>query len=490
MHQMIDNNKDKIQGMGTEKDIIVAVELGSSAIRAVAGRRELDGTMHVLAVAQETDACAIRRGVVDNIDRTAQALQNVLRKLSEHLDMQVTQVYVGLGGQSLRTAVNPVVYPLAQKAIVTDSVIQRIDDMNRAQQYPNMEILEAVPQEYSTDSRSGITTPVGMEAEILRAKFVNVLSNVRLMDRIRQSFERAGIRIAEDELLISPLCLSRHLLTESERRAGCALVDIGAETTTVAIYTRDTLRHLVVIPLGGNNATADIVLSGADADEAEELKRSYGTAYCPDPKEGGDFSDAMLSLSYERSISKSSLMGIVEARYQEIIANVWEHIRPYCTNQLSSIVFTGGGSHISDLTSAFTRFTNTPKLVRVHKGIPAGVSFASDCGVVNKDTLGTLLSLLLSGKEACVTEKTKIETNTLFPDEETDQTDDADSKADDSLSHTHTIDDESSATDSSSDEGQEGSAKKKKSIADRVRRAFGVFKGMLEEEEENGRDDR
>ena len=90
-----------------------------------------------------------------------------------------------------------------------------------------------------------------------------------------------------------------------------------------------------------------------------------------------------------------------------------------------------------------------------------------------------------------MTEKTKIETNTLFPDEETDQTDDTDSKADDSLSLTHTIDDESSATDSSSsDEGQEGSAKKKKSIADRVRRAFGVFKGMLEEEEENGRDDR
>lgn len=89
-----------------------------------------------------------------------------------------------------------------------------------------------------------------------------------------------------------------------------------------------------------------------------------------------------------------------------------------------------------------------------------------------------------------MTEKTKIETNTLFPDEETDQTDDADSKADDSLSHTHTIDDESSATDSSSAEEQEGSAKKKKSIADRVRRAFGVFKGMLEEEEENGRDDR
>ena len=110
-----------------------------------------------------------------------------------------------------------------------------------------MEILEAGPQEYSTDSRSGITTPVGMEAEILRAKFVNVLSNVRLMDRIRQSFERAGIRIAEDELLISPLCLSRHLLTESERRAGCALVDIGAETTTVAVYMRDTLRHLVVL---------------------------------------------------------------------------------------------------------------------------------------------------------------------------------------------------------------------------------------------------
>lgn len=476
--------------MGTEKDIIVAVELGSSAIRAVAGRRELDGTMHVLAVAQETDACAIRRGVVDNIDRTAQALQNVLRRLSEHLDMQITQVYIGLGGQSLHTTSNPVVYPLAQKAIVTDAVIQRIDDMNRAQQYPNMEILEAVPQEYSTDNRSGVTTPVGMEAEIIRAKFINVLANVRLMDRIGQSLDRAGIRMAEDELLISPLCLAQHLLTDSERRAGCALVDIGAETTTVAIYTKDTLRHLVVIPLGGNNATADIAFSGADSEEAESLKRKYGTAYCPDPKEGGDTADTMLSLSYERSISKSSLMGIVEARYQEIIANVWEHIRPYCDNHLSSIVFTGGGSRLSDLTTAFVKFTNTPKLVRVHNGVPTGVSFASDSGVINKDTLGTLLSLLLSGRECCVTDRAKMETNTLFPEDETDEEVVANGQSVVAESDTQDVKPSSVDSEESSEDNEKKPRKRNVSIADRVRRAFGVFKGMLEEEDESGRDER
>lgn len=474
--------------MGIDKDIIVAVELGSTAIRAVAGRRELDGTMHVLAVAQESDAYAIHRGAVDNIDRTTQAIQNVTRKLSDRLDMQVTKAYVGLGGQSLHTALNPIVYPQTQKSIITDAVIQRIDDMNRAQQYPNMEILQAVPQEYSIDNRNGVTTPVGMEAEIIKATFVNVLANSRRRDSIEQCVERAGLRLAEEDLLIAPLCLAQKLLTDSERRAGCALVDIGAETTTVSVYTKDTLRHMVVIPLGGNNATADIVLSGAETDEAENLKRKYGTAYCPDPKEGEESGDVMLKLSYDRSISKLTLMGIVEARYQEIIANVWEHIRPYCNNQFSSIIFTGGGSRMAELSTAFSKYTNTPKLVRVHKGVPSGITFASDCGAVDKDSLGTLLSLLLCGKESCVMEKSQTTSGELFPDEELDETP-AGSGTEESVQQTE-------AADAPVQQEQDGKQtvvteqkprKKHGSLADKFRRAFGAFKGMLEEESDEER---
>ncbi len=464
--------------MGTEKDIIVAVELGSAAIRAIAGRREPDGNMHVLAVARKSDEYAIRRGVVDNINRTTQTLQDVTRQLGDRLDMQVTRVYVGLGGQSLHSVLNPIDYPMGQKGIITDEVIQRIDDMNRAQQYPNMDILQAEPQEYRIDSRGGVTTPVGMEAKNIRATFLNVLADVRLRSNIESSVESAGLRLAEDDILISPLALGRHLLTDQERKSGCALVDIGAATTTVVVYSRNTLRHLVVIPLGGDNATADIVRFGAQSEDAESLKVKYGTAYCQEPREGETSDDEMLNLSYDRSVSKRQLKEIVEARYQEIIANVWEHVRPYCDNQFSCIVFTGAGSSIPDLADAFVKYTKTSKLVRVHRGLPVGIVLDAGCGVADRESLDTFYSLLLSGRETCVAEKPKVVTqDELFPEEEEPETPaDADAgKPDEAATQTQAAVQEKPA---------EPVERKKKrgGLGSKLRRAINAFKGMLEEE--------
>lgn len=464
--------------MGTEKDIIVAVELGSAAIRAIAGRRELDGNMHVLAVARKSDEYAIRRGVVDNINRTAQTLQDVTRQLGESLDMQVARVYVGLGGQSLHTVLNPIDYPMDQKTIITDEIIQRIDDMNRAQQYPNMDILQAEPQEYRIDSRGGVTTPVGMEAKNIKATFLNVLADVRLRANIESSVEGAGLRLAEDDILISPLALGRHLLSDQERKSGCALVDIGAATTTVIVYSRNTLRHLVVIPLGGDNATADIVRFGAQAEDAESLKRKYGTAYCQEPREGEASDDEMLNLSYDRSVSKRQLKEIVEGRYQEIIANVWEHVRPYCDNQFSSIIFTGAGSRIPDLADAFVKYTKTSKLVRVHRGLPAGIVLDAGCGSSDKDCLDTLYSLLLSGRETCVTSKPQsVSQNELFPEEEEQNVpENADEGRQDEAG-------KQAPTDEPEKPAEPMEKKKKRGgLGSKLRRALNVFKGMLEEE--------
>ena len=457
----------------------MAVELGSAAIRAIAGRRQLDGNMHVMAVTQRSDEYAIRRGVVDNINRTTQALQDVVRQLGDRLGMQVTKVYVGLGGQSLHSVLNPIEYPMDQKNIITDEIIQRIDDMNRAQQYPNMDILQAEPQEYHIDSRAGVTTPVGMEAKNIKATFLNVLADVRLRNNIESSVENAGLRLAEDDILISPLALGRHLLTEQERKSGCALVDIGAATTTIIVYSRNTLRHLVVIPLGSDNATADIVRFGAQAEDAESLKLKFGTAYCHEPREGEGGDEEMLNLSYDRSVSKRQLKEIVEARYQEIIANVWEHVSPYCDNQFAGIVFTGAGSRIADLADGFTKYTKTSKLVRVHRGLPADIVLDPGCGASDKDSFDTLYSLLLSGKEVCVSEKPKATTeNVLFPDDEdvqeplrqgTEQLQEAESAT--------------SSAEQAEQAEQEKPKQKRSSLGSKLRRAFGVFKGMLEEDE-------
>ncbi|MBQ1909062.1 MAG: cell division protein FtsA [Bacteroidaceae bacterium] len=384
--------------MVVEKDIIVAVELGSTAIRAIAGKREPDGSMLVLAVAQEESANAIRKGVVDNIDRTTQAIRRVVDQINEKLGVFVNSVYVGLGGQSLHAVSNKVSRQFGEKIQIAHSMVDEMKDTNLGVMYPDAEILDVVPQEFRIGNRL-VADPVGMQSEQLEAHFLNVISRKSLSENIEKCVQGAGLEMAE--LLISPICLSDALLSASEKRSGCALVDMGADTTSIAVYDGGMLRHLIVIPLGGSNVTADIMSKSIEQEEAETLKLKYGTAYRVETE---DQSDEDIALSHSRNIKESVLQEIVEARYEEIIDNIWEQIRGK-SQLLSGVVFTGGCARVRNLTEAFTQFTHCgPLSLRVAKGLPVGISLSS--GVrPDVEQLDTLMALLLQGKCSCVTEK-------------------------------------------------------------------------------------
>ena len=288
--------------MGAEKDIIVAVELGSQAIRAVAGRREPDGTMQVLAIAREDASNAIRKGLVDNIDKTTQAISHVVRTLNEKLGIYTTRIYVGLAGQSLHTKLNVVPYQLIEKSQITAGMVDQMMEINSGVVYPDSKILDVVPQEYKVGNRR-IADPVGMMSESLEAHFMNVVARNSLSENIERCVRNSGLELAE--LLISPICLADSLLSSNEKRSGCALVDFGADTTTILVYTNNILRHLAVIPLGGSNVTSDIASKGLEMEEAEEIKLKYGTAFLSPSTEEAKSHD--IKLSFGRSISEEEL---------------------------------------------------------------------------------------------------------------------------------------------------------------------------------------
>ena len=384
--------------MGAEKDIIIAVELASTAIRAIAGKREPDGSMQVLAFAQEESSNTIRKGVIDNIDKTTQALSRVVARLGEKLNVRVNSIYVGLGGQSLRSVHNRVLLQFDGLELLSHKTIDKMRDTNSGVVYPNAEIKEVVPQEFTIGSRS-VIDPVGMQAEAIEANFVNIIARTTLEENIRKCVTAAGLEV--QEVLISPLCLANALLTANEKRSGCALVDIGADTTTVSVYVNNILRHLCVIPLGGSNVTSDITSLKVEAEEAEELKKKYGTAYRSDSE---DKTGQKVSLSFGRTEDEEKLQEIVEARYEEIIANVCHHISAYKDKMLSGIILTGGAARIPDLPKAFSRQTGGDLNVRIAKGLPDNVNVSFGVQVGDPDRLYTLYSLLLAGKENCVGE--------------------------------------------------------------------------------------
>jgi len=394
--------------MGAEKDIIIAVELASSAIRAIAGKREPDGSMQVLAFAQEESPNTIRKGIIDNIDKTTQALTRVVAKLSDKLGVKVNSIYIGLGGQSLRSVYNRVLLQFDGLELLSHKTIDKMRDTNSGVVYPNAEIKEVVPQEFTIGSRS-VVDPVGMQAEAIEANFVNIIARNTLEENIRKCVNGAGLEV--QDILISPLCLANILLNANEKRSGCALVDIGADTTTVSVYVNNILRHLCVIPIGGSNVTSDITSLKVEAEEAEELKKKYGTAFRSDSE---DKTGQKINLSFDRTEDEEKLQEIVEARYEEIIANVCHHITPYKEKLLSGVILTGGGARIPDLLKAFAKPLGNKVNIHTAKGLPEDVTISFGVQVGEPDRLYTLYGLLLAGKENCVGEIAKEPAQDLF----------------------------------------------------------------------------
>ena len=213
------------------KEFIVAIELGSSKMTGIAGQKNLDGSITVLATVEEDSSSCIRKGVIYNIDKTCQCLTNIIKKLKNILKQDITQVYVGVGGRSIRSIKNVIVKDLPGNTIISQEMINELMDINRNMTYPDQEILDAATQEYKIDNQYQID-PVGIQCNHLEGIFLNILWRKNFYNNINTCFENANIPIAE--MYLAPLAMADSVLTDSEKRAGCMLVDLGADTTTVS----------------------------------------------------------------------------------------------------------------------------------------------------------------------------------------------------------------------------------------------------------------
>lgn len=387
--------------VAAENNIIVAFELGSSAIRGVAGKREADGSIQILAVEQERISGSIRRGTVYNINKTTNAITRIKDRLNERLGVYITRAYVGIAGQSLHTAGNKVIRACETKEKMTQEVVDMLMDENRAVEYPDREILDVAPQEY----RLGIDStadPIGIQADRIEGRYLNIIARKSLQEDIRTCMRDAGLDIVE--LLITPLELAKALLPDTEKRSGCALVDIGAETTTVAIFTKNILRHLVTLPLGGNNVTTDLAnLKKMEMDEAESVKLKFGVAQVSADKMD---SNRQIHISSNRNISEEELQRITSARYDEIIANVWNQIGKdkWQNDLLSGVTLTGGGAAMQGLAEAFAKMKNfDPAKIKIAKQLLSSMQCVPS---VDNSTIGfnAAIALLMSATEGCVGE--------------------------------------------------------------------------------------
>ncbi|MCR5513683.1 MAG: cell division protein FtsA [Prevotella sp.] len=377
------------------KEFIVAIELGSSKMTGIAGKKNLDGSIQVLACVKEDSSSFIRKGVVYNIDKTAQSLTNIVSRLEKQLKTTITQVYVGVAGQSIRSIHNVIAKDVPEDTVVTQDMVIELMDDNRNVIYSDQEILDAAVQEYKVDAQYQLD-PVGIQCSRIEGNFLNILQRKTFYKNLNKCFENAEINVAE--MYLAPLALADSVLTEAERRSGCALVDLGADTTTVSVYSKNILRHLAVIPLGFNNIVKDIASLQMEEHVAEHMMIKYGCAYT----ENNDIDNNMkYSIDQDRQVETRKFIEIVEGRLEEIIANVWCQVpEEYCDKLLGGIILTGGGSNMKDIEKAFQNYTHIDK-IRIAKFVTQTITSQIPEVTARDGRMNTVLGLLAKGDINC-----------------------------------------------------------------------------------------
>lgn len=380
-------------------DFIAAIELSSSRIAGIAGRKQDDGSIQVQAYACEDSSAFVRKGQVYNIDKAAHAIQSIVASLEEQLGQSIAKVYAGISGQSLRSVENRVSRTLDEESIISADLIDQLCDENRDLPLADMTVLDVAPQEYKIDN-TFYADPVGVAGRHITARFLNLIARHQLRKNLEQAFEKAGIKTAD--LPVAPLVLARSVLTDNEMRAGCALVDLGANTTTIQVYKNNLLRYLCVLPLGSANITHDLTSLKIEESEAENLKLCHGSARYQDEDEDAP---AQCLLNDGRSVKLRELNEIVGARAEEILSNAWNQIQlsGYGNELFAGVVLTGGGANLPDTEALFRSVSHTDK-VRTARFVQEAVSGHKE-DLPQDGRQNTLLGLLAAGHDNCAQSK-------------------------------------------------------------------------------------
>jgi cell division protein FtsA len=292
------------------------------------------------------------RGIVSNIDKTVDAIKKAIRQAEEQSGINIGVVNVGIAGQHIKSLQhNGSITRASQDSEITvDDVNRLTNDMYRLVTPPGSEIIHVMPQDYKVDYEEGIMDPVGMSGVRLEGNFHIITAQSTAINNINKCVTKAGLEI--DNLILEPLASSMSVLSDEEKEAGVALIDIGGGTTDLAIFKDGIIRHAAVLPFGGNIVTSDIKQGClVMQNQAEQLKVKFGKAIAEEASDYEIVSIPGLRDRAPKEISLKNLAHIIEARMEEIVELVYAEIQRtgHADKLAAGIVLTGGGSQLQNL---------------------------------------------------------------------------------------------------------------------------------------------
>ena len=398
-----------LKHMSKKQEIIGAIDIGTTKIVTIIGKKNEVGRLEILALSK-TESKGVKRGVVQNIEETVAAISKTVEEAELKSSIKLTEVFVGIAGQHIRSIKNRgyINRDSFDDEITREDIERLRRDMEKIPIEVGEEIIHVIPQSYIVDNETGVKSPVGMSGKRLEANFHIVVAQIASAKNIEKCVNRAGLKVKC--LMLEPLASSEAVLTDDEKEAGVALVDIGGGTTDMAVYYDDIIRHTAVIPFGGNVITKDIKEGCAILQrQAEQLKIQFGSALGEIAEEDKVVSIAGIAGREPKEISFKSLAYIIQSRMEEILDAVCFELENsgYMDKLSAGIVITGGGALLKHL----------PQLVRFKTGMDVRVGYpneylaSQDLPEVNHPMFSTAIGLLLKGFEHLKERNETIATN-------------------------------------------------------------------------------
>lgn len=337
-----------------ENEIAVGLDIGTTKIVSMVGRYNEYGKMEVLGIGK-SKSLGVHRGVVNNITQTIQSIQQAVQEAEALSGIKISKVTVGIAGQHIRSLQHSdyITRPNADAVIDDEDIDTLCNQVHKLVMLPGEEILHVLPQEYKVDGQAEIKEPVGMFGGRLEANFHVVVGQVTSIRNIGRCVKSSGLQLSD--VTLEPLASANAVLSQEEKEAGVALIDIGGGTTDLAIFKDGIIRHTAVIPFGGNVITEDIKEGCSIIEkQAELLKVKFGSAWPGENKDNEIVSIPGLRGREPKEITLKNLSKIIHARVVEIIEQVFLEIKNYGYESpkkklIAGIVLTGGGSQLNHL---------------------------------------------------------------------------------------------------------------------------------------------
>lgn len=353
-------------------EIVVGLDIGTTKICAIVGRRTEHGKIEILGMGK-AESAGVTRGVVTNIEKTIQGIRAAVEEAGLKSNVEINEVVVGIAGQHIKSLQHRgiIVRSSTEDEISRKDVDRLIEDMYRLMMPPGEQIIHVLPQEFTVDNEQGILDPIGMSGVRLEANFHVITGQITAANNIYKCVTKANLETVD--LVLEPLASSEAVLSDEEKEAGVVLVDIGGGTTDIAIFYEGIIRHTAVIPFGGNSVTEDIREGCAVMkNTAEALKVRFGSALADENKEEEIISIQGLRGREPKEVSVKNLAYIIQARMEEILEQVKYEVQASGFEKKiragAGIVVTGGGAQLKHIT----------QLVEYVTGIDARIGYPNE----------------------------------------------------------------------------------------------------------------